>query len=126
MNYTNAVFTRKLNELEYKSCLLEIIDILKCEKVLEIEIMFGFAWGNEYKDWTPFTVSLDNIMTQIDEAEKKTGTFFEEDTFLYLHDITTGILFCHEHDIHLDYNETNKIVAAIISAWETKNIIQEK
>jgi hypothetical protein len=55
--YKNILYSRQLSRQECKNCLDEIIEILKTRKVLEIELMFGFTWGNEYKEWTPFIVS---------------------------------------------------------------------
>jgi hypothetical protein len=113
--------------MEYKSSLDEIVAILKYHNEIEVEMLFGCAWGNEYKDWTPFIISSEFIMNEIDKAEKTgTGSFYDDDTFLYLDDIGTEILFCHEHDIHLSYNETNELVTNILDAWEAKGIIQEK
>jgi hypothetical protein len=43
--YKNILYTRQLSRQECKNCLDEIIEILKAQQVLEIEMMFGFAWG---------------------------------------------------------------------------------
>ncbi len=125
--YKNILYSRQLSRQECKNCLDEIIEILKTRKVLEIEMMFGFAWGNEYKEWTPFTVSPDEITIEIDKAEKSgTGSFYNDDTFLYLRELHSEILFCHEYDIHLEFDQPNEVVNDIIEAWKSKNIIQEK
>ena len=127
MDHKNTIFTRQLSIAEYKSCSDEIMAILRNNKVFDVEVMFGWAWGNEYKDWTPFTVSLENVLTEIDKAQKTgNGSFYENDTFLLLSDRDTEILFCHEHDIHLNYNETNKIVSDVLNAWEAEGIVHEK
>jgi hypothetical protein len=82
--YQNSIYTKQLSSQECKKCLDEIIDILKARQVLEIEMMFGFAWGNEYKEWTPFIVPPDEITIEIDKAEKSgTGSFYNDDSFLY-------------------------------------------
>ena len=74
--YKNILYSRQLSRQECKNCLDEIIEILKTRKVLEIEMMFGFAWGNEYKEWTPFIVSPDEITIEIDKAEKSEPEVF--------------------------------------------------
>jgi hypothetical protein len=43
-------------------------------------MMFGFAWGNEYKDWTPFIVSINEILNEIEKANNTgTGDFYNDD-----------------------------------------------
>jgi hypothetical protein len=77
-------------------------------------MLFGWAWGNDYKNWTPFTTTVEEIAGEIDKANKSgSGSFYDDDTVLYLNHLTTEILFCHEHDIHLSYNEANPIVNSI-------------
>lgn len=122
--YKNIVYTKQLSRVECKACLAEIISIFRATKILEIEMMFGFAWGNDYKDWTPFIVPTDNIMVELDKAEKSgAGSFFNDDTFFYLPELTCEILFCHEYDIHLEFDQSNITVNSIIEAWKKKNII---
>jgi hypothetical protein len=94
--------------------------------VFQIEMMFGFAWGNEYKGWTPFIVSADEIAIEIDKAEQSgTGSFYNDDTFFYLGELNCEILFCHEYDIHLEFDKPNEVVNDIIKGWRTRNLIQE-
>ncbi len=49
MDYKTTVFTRILNELEYKTELDRTIKILGQNKIDEVEMLFGWAWGNDYK-----------------------------------------------------------------------------
>jgi hypothetical protein len=122
--YKNTVYTKQLSREQCKNCLDEIIDILQINQVPEIKMLFGFAWGNDYKDWTSFLVSTDEITIEIDRAEKSgTGNFFNDDTFFYLPEFDCEILFCHEYDIHLEFNQSNMVVNAIIEAWKRKDMI---
>ena len=70
MDYRNTIFTRQLDNMELEICCNEILDILKNNKVIEMELLFGFAWGNEYKDWKPFIVAVEGIIDEIDKANK--------------------------------------------------------
>ena len=122
--YKNIVYTKQLSREECKTSLAEIISIFRAAKIVEIELLFGFAWGNEYKDWTPFIVPTDNIMVELDKAEKSgAGSFFNDDTFFCLPELDCEILFCHEYDIHLEFDQPNVTVNAIIEAWERRNMI---
>jgi hypothetical protein len=105
---------------------LVLIDIFKKNEIKDVEILFGWAWGNEYKVWTPFNVEIDNILDEIYKAEKTGyGNFYKDDIFITLNEFQAGIRFCHEHDIHINYNSECDIVLDIVSAWEKKKIIQK-
>jgi len=122
--YKNIVYSKQLFREDCKICLFEIIDTLKANEILEIEILFGFAWGNEYKDWTPFIVPTDNIVLGLDKAEKSgAGSFFNDDTFFYLKELDCEILFCHEYDIHLEFDHSNMVVNTIIEGWKRRDMI---
>lgn len=113
--------------MDYEDCLHEILDILKSNNVFEVEMLFGWAWGNEYKNWTLFITKVEGVPGEIDYANKYgRGSFYDDDTIFFLTDINTEILFCHEHDIHLSYNEANPIVHSILDAWNAKDLILEK
>ncbi|HEY4287802.1 MAG TPA: hypothetical protein VGN00_11940 [Puia sp.] len=122
--YKNIIYTKQLSREECKTCLAEIINILRVTQILEIEMLFGFAWGTDYKDWTPFKVPIDNIMTELDKAEKSgAGSFFNDDTFFNFPELDCEILFCHEYDIHLEFDQPNMVVNTIIEAWKKRDII---
>jgi hypothetical protein len=125
--YKYRVCTRELSRQECKNCLDEIIDILRVHQVLQIEMMFGLAWDNEHKEWIPFIVPPDEITLEIEKAEQTgIGNFYNADTFLTLHELNSEILFCHEFDIHLEFDEINNVVNDIIEAWGSRDIIQGK
>lgn len=122
--YKNIVYTKRLSREDYEACLYEIINILKANKIREVEMLFGFAWGNDYKNWTPFIVATDDILIEIDKAEKSgAGDFFNDDTFFTLPNLGCEILFCHEYDIHLEFDQSNVVVNAITVAWNSKDMI---
>jgi hypothetical protein len=64
MGFRNTIFTRQLDLIEYENSLYEILDILKNSKVLEVEMLFGWAWGNKYKNWAPFTTTVEEIAVE--------------------------------------------------------------
>jgi hypothetical protein len=93
MNYKNTIFTRQLDFIVYENCLFEILDILKNNKVLEVEMLLGWAWGNEYKNWTSFTTAVEGISGEIDKANKSgSGSFYNDDTVIYLNNIGAELL----------------------------------
>jgi hypothetical protein len=124
MKFQNEIFSRVLNKDDYDTRFKEITHILDRNQCKEVEILFGVAWGNEYKDWTPFKVSVHHIAREIHSAEQlNAGRFGADDFFIIINEYQTGVLFCHEMDIHLRYNQANPIVEQIRRNWEIKDLI---
>ena len=87
-------------------------------------MLFGWAWGNEYRDWTTFVIQIDSIVKEITIAENLgVGRFGHDDLFLTSSVFSTEILFCHETDIHLRYIDENALVNDILKLWKVKNYL---
>ena len=124
MEFSKEVFTKVLSDLDYRLLLEEIIEIIKHNKILSVELLFGFAWGNEYKNWVPFHVNIDSIQEEILTAERQSdGQFGEDDLHIFCSSIRIEILFCHEKDIHLRYNDSNEVVKDILDLLRNKNLL---
>ena len=127
MDYTNTVFTRTLNVPEFKTEFDSIIKTLEQNHIDNVEILFGWAWGNDYKNWIPFQIKVSDIVSEIDKPQKQSlGQFRHDDIFITLTEWEIEFLFCHESDIHLSFNDANEITASIIDTWNSKEIIHSK
>lgn len=123
MDYQNEAFTKVLSHVDYDNMLDEIVIIFKQNKTVSIELVFGSAWGNVYKDWKPFSVNIDSITKEIKIAENlKVGNFGDDDLFIICPTFEVELLFCHERDIHLRYNDANRLVLDILQLWKDKNL----
>lgn len=124
MEFQKEVFSKVFSLKDYKARFDEIIHILEKHSCKEVEILFGVAWGNTYKDWTPFTVPLHQVAHEIELAEQSgEGWFGDEDFYIIIHEPEMVVLFCHEADIHLRYNEENSITTEILASWEAEHLI---
>lgn len=124
MDYKNEIFTIILTKDKYIADLKIILNILSINNINEIELFFGCGWGEEYKEWTPYIVLIEEIENEIHIAElNQVGEFGNDDLFISIKEIETEILFCHEMDIHLSFNDENKITNEIIDYWEHENYI---
>ena len=124
MDYTNTFLTRILNEFEFKTEFDRIIKILEQNQIDEVEILFGWAWGNEYKDWVPFRTKVIDIVSEIDKPQQqKLGQLGNDDIFITIPELEIEFLFCHELDVHLSFNSDNKIVSSVIDSWVSEQII---
>jgi len=124
MDYTNETFSKVLLHVEYVQMLDEIVAIIKRNGVTSIELLFGSGWGNVYKDWKQFPVSVDSISEEIKIAEDlKVGAFGDDDLFIFCPSFNVEILFCHESDVHVRYKESNRLVLDILQLWKDKNLL---
>jgi hypothetical protein len=124
MEFQKEVFSKILSKDDYNANFKEIIQIIDKDQDREVEILFGVAWGNEYKDWTPFKVPVYLVEKEIHLAEQlKVGKFGGDDFYITINELQTQILFCHEMDIHLRYNKGNPIIQEVLQRWETKDLI---
>ena len=124
MEFQKEVFSKVLSIDDYKNKFEQIIHILDKHNCKEVEILFGVAWGNTYKDWTPYKVSLNQVPTEIQLAEQlKEGWFGDDDFYIIIHEPQMEILFCHERDIHLCYNQENSIATEILECWRAEDLI---
>ena len=127
MDYNYEIFSIVFTKEKYIENLKVILKILTKNNYNEINLLFGFAWGNKYKDWTPFKVLTKEIESEISLAEiKQVGKFGNDDLFIIIQELQTEIMFCHEMDIHLEFNSENKITNEIINYWNLNNLIKIK
>ena len=101
------MFKRKsiyLTQDQYTDELVYLMGCLQKNNVKSVDLLFGFAWGNFYGDWKTLPVDPCLIFQKIKEVEIKTDCqFYDHDLFIEVKKSHTTIHFCHEHDIHLDY-----------------------
>jgi hypothetical protein len=118
MDYKYTISTPVLTSAQRREELSFLIELLNREGYHSVDILFGTFWGNDYGDWTAVSVKLTEIAKEISMAESvSTGSFEEDDLFVIINELKTEILFCHEYDIHLEYNEENNVTAAILEHW---------
>jgi len=97
-----------------------VVEILKKNDVDEIEVSYGWSWG----DWEPFNTTIAELNNDIRRQEIKTGDKFgDNDVYIciYQHDIE--ILFCHEADIHMEFNLASHVVTEILNSWNDNQYI---
>lgn len=121
MKYQYTVRTPYLNSSQRQSELYFLLELLYSHEVDGVELLFGAFWGNDYRNWTPVFVYINEIVAEIALAEStQAGTFEEDDFTVIVNKYNAEILFCHEYNIHLSYNEENKFVNSLVAHW--KNI----
>jgi hypothetical protein len=127
MNFLHTTFTSILDEVNFNQELLNTIKLLTDNKIEFVDILFGAAWGNAYRNWTPHRIKTADIKLEIDKAQDlKVGKFGDDDLFIIIPQLEIEILFCHERDIHLSFNTFSPLVNEMAKLWETKSIVQKQ
>lgn len=98
---------------QMKSIFKRMLGILLFEKIDEVEITFGFAWGNEVyeSEWLPIKTSSSRIEEMVEaQSQKGIGSIGSDDFLIDIHDKAIRILFCHECDIHIEYSSESGLL----------------
>jgi hypothetical protein len=121
LGYKNEIVTRVLSKVAFKTEFDSIINLLGRNHIDQVEILFGYAWGNEYRDWIPFEIKLADIVAEIDKPQMQNlGQLGRDDFYIILPKLEMAFLFCHERDIHLLYNFHHTIVSAVTDRWNAQ------
>ena len=79
--------------------------------------------GRDDAEWIDYDVLTTEIAERIEKEESQNkGQFGKDDLWISIKELELEILFCHESDIHLYYNDQNLIVSDILGGWEAKKI----
>jgi len=120
MDFEYIVYTPMMDIEEFLTEVDLVISVLKDNKVSDIEMYFGFSWGS----WESFYSNVLEIKSEIKKQEQITGdSFGENDVYVVINELETEIVFCHEADIHIEFNRVNKVVSDILNNWNDRGII---
>ena len=87
--------------------------------VTNVEMYFGWSWG----DWTSFDADATNIMSEVEKYKSRENEFPGNDVYIVIKEIEVQLLFCHERDIHLSYNNHSALTLDILRSWNDRNLI---
>ncbi len=82
-------------------------------------VLFGWSWGNEYYptgEWQSEKIELEKLSTKVQEVEDSgIGRFGDNDLFVEVE----GLLFtfCHESDVHMEYEVGSEITEILLKRW---------
>ncbi len=125
MDFQNEMSSKTLRRDDYDQNFQEIVQLIKGHQCRQVDILFGVGWRLEYKDFTPFKVSFEDIFSEVRIADElEVGKFGQDDFSIIINELSTEVLFCHEMDIHLFYNQDNPVIDRILRVWHAKELIQ--
>lgn len=120
MEYKYRAYTPMMDLQPFFNEVGTIVEVLNKHQVTVIEMFFGWSWG----EWEIFDTNINELYNEIKKQEDRTGKAFgENDVYIQINDYDMEILFCHEADIHIDFNKYNPIVSEILNVWKAKELI---
>lgn len=92
--------------------------------VQELQVLFGFAWGNEHGGWESIVSSPSGILEQVQQAEREgAGALGSDDLWITGDGGAWRLQYCHEGDIHFGYEEPSAVVEEHLAEWRRKGWI---
>jgi hypothetical protein len=122
---TSAILSKEKLKFVFK----DLIALLIQEKIAVVEITYGFAWGNEIyeSEWKPIAIPPEKIETLVDEqTEKGTGEIGQDDFYINIKSEKIQIQFCHENDVHIDFQHDSQFLGKIKSILKPEEWIRMK
>ncbi|MES2704417.1 MAG: hypothetical protein V4649_17385 [Bacteroidota bacterium] len=114
------VFTPMMEEDEFLAECRLIVDVLLTHEVNEVEMFFGTSWG----DWQPFSTVAAKIWDNIRMQETTSGSSFPgHDVYITVLDRNIEFVFCHECDVHIEFDEADDIVRETVSRWRKHDMV---
>jgi hypothetical protein len=86
--------------------------------------VLGFAWGNEYYagDWLKEVTPLQDLTSKIQGVERSgLGRIGSDDLLVCVAGLE--FLFCHEGDIHLDFDTPNEATEHFLLRWRDRGYL---
>jgi len=114
------LLTYPLTSAQLRDELVFVVEHLQACGFSTCDVLFGYAWGNEYYDdnhWVSESLTLSFLIAKVAEVESRgIGCLGSDD--LYLGFPTFQFLFCHDSDVHLYFSEDAPLVEFFYRRWE--------
>ena len=115
------ILTYPLNKEQFWDELRHFVAYFRKKGASECEVLFGFAWGNEYypsNEWVPEKLPLEDLEAKIQELERRGfGEFGNNDVFIELEDLE--FRFCNDTDVHVGFNIHKPVIEDFYMRWES-------
>ncbi len=114
---------RPLNQDQIRAELSFICDYLTENGYSSCEILFGFAWGNEYyKDdnWNYIPISIKDLIEKVSQVGSTgIGSLGSDDLYIRIEGLSFEFQFCHESDIHILFDQSNTMIEWLYERWKS-------
>jgi hypothetical protein len=121
---TRQIVTKEITTDAMWAELRRVVTQFTSEGLTDVEILFGFAWGNAINptpDWQYIFVPLSEIEARIkSEEQNKTGKLGQDDLYIRHPSLSYELQFCHESDIHIWFEQRDSMIESVEAEWKAK------
>ena len=87
----------------------------------QCDVLFGFAWGNDYyptSKWNDVRLAVADLIKEVQRVEAaKYGKLGDDDLIVRISALGLEFKFCNDSDIHISFAEPSDITASFYSRW---------
>lgn len=120
VEYAETIVTGILSRSQVKQDMEALVDRCARLGVEQVQVLFGFAWGADYRDWQTVTMPPSELPQEVQAAEAAThGALGADDLWIESRG-AWRVQYCHEGDIHISYSGPSPFVQDSIESWRAK------
>jgi len=129
MNFTTTVAVQPFERAYSLSFVDFLCKMLPAFGIIDIEVMYGWAWGNEVFSWETRKIALDSLPTEIKHVESQGfGKIGDDDPIISISSHNLEITLCHETDLHIKFVVSTSLIEKVLEYVSSvfSTIAQEK
>lgn len=117
------IITYPINSVQMKDELSFLAEYFQKVGYEYCEVLFGFAWGNEYYDsakWEYEKIPLNKLVEKVIGVETNGfGEIGTDDLFIKVQGLLLEFRFCNDSDIHLSFDVSGEISEYFYNRWKS-------
>ncbi len=109
------LYSKIMTSAEKRISLNEILNLVSVWSHKKVSILYGWSWANEIDPtWATKEIPVTDILKDLSNKENLSGKTFDENDFTIFIDDNIEILFCHEKDVHVIFQNESEIINKIL------------
>lgn len=121
---SQVIISKLLHEDEFRNQYNLILKMLASAYPNDLTLFFGFAWGDGFNNRQVVPENIQSLSALVQEAEDRSaGKLGADNLHITWDNGKKEIIFCHESDIHLLYNDESEVIKGILDNWNSQQLI---
>ncbi len=126
-HFQYTIYTDEYNNPDLNKDLAEVIKICQNHNITETFLSFGYKWDVVKQIKNHYMISLNQITSEVEKYEAcNFGMLSKDELFLYFSDLGFDVHYCHNGDIHINFDTINPIIQDILNNWDKKGWAYKK
>ena len=118
------ILTYPIEAAEIREELLFVLEYFRARGHSSCEVLFGWAWGNDYyptDEWAYRTCDLGSVLPEVERAEQAGwGKLGQDDLYLKFPTLDLEFRFCNDSDLHISFDQASDVVESFYSRWKAR------